>query len=121
MLELIEISFYLLSPILFLTLPLLSFIILIFFGKSLKEKSSHIALSLIGLMFLSSLFLLLTTANSTTEVNTTFDWFSTGNFNVQLGLYLDNITIIDFLLEFKAFSKYFVLIKSSLEHSQPFG
>ena len=95
MLELILISSYLyLLPVFFLALPLLSFIILIFFGKRLKEKSSYVALSLIGLMFLSSLFLLLDTANSYTKVHSTFDWFSTGNFEIQLGYYFDNITII---------------------------
>tara|TARA_B100000029_G_scaffold316039_1_gene308416 strand:+ start:839 stop:2896 length:2058 start_codon:yes stop_codon:yes gene_type:complete len=83
-----------LLPVLFLALPITSFIILIFFGKRLKEKSSYIALFLIGIMFLSSLFLLLTSINSSTEVHSVFDWFSTGNFSIQLGLYLDNITII---------------------------
>ena len=91
MLELIQIFISLLSPLLFFIFPLLSFIILIFFGNRLKEKSSHVALSLIGLMFLSSCFLL---CNSNTKIHSTFDWFSTGNFDIALGCYIDNITII---------------------------
>ena len=92
MLELIQIFISLLSPLLFFIFPLLSFIILIFFGKKLKEKSSHVALSLIGLMFLNSLFLLSTNNDGITWLE--FDWLSTGKFNITLGCYMDNITVI---------------------------
>ena len=43
----------------FLFLPLLSFMILIFFGNKVNEKSHYIALPIIGLTLLNALYLLI--------------------------------------------------------------
>ena len=47
----------------FLFLPLLSFIILIFFGNKLKNHSSNLGMFLIGLMLINSIFLILKKQN----------------------------------------------------------
>ena len=79
----------------FLFLPLLSFIILIFFGQSLREKSHFIALPLIGLMLVNSIsFLINSLSNHHYEINKSFEWFSTGAFTVSLGCFIDNATCI---------------------------
>ncbi|MBI72015.1 MAG: NADH-quinone oxidoreductase subunit L [Candidatus Marinimicrobia bacterium] len=86
----------------FLFLPLLSFVILIFFGKKLKSHSSTLGMFLIGLMLTNSIFLILKaepydfvlkTYNKWTLYKS-FEWFSTGNFSISLGYFVDNITAI---------------------------
>tara|TARA_Y100001970_G_scaffold42776_1_gene53290 strand:- start:73614 stop:75671 length:2058 start_codon:yes stop_codon:yes gene_type:complete len=90
----------------FLILPILSFIILIFFGKRIKEHSSTVGLSLIGLMLLNA-FLLISNAQPYDKSSgsydkwslyNSFEWFSTGNLSVYLGYYVDNITAIMLLV-----------------------
>ena len=82
----------------FLILPILSFIILIFFGKRFKQHSSKIALSLMGLMLLNALVLFTNSIFYNSEnhyfLSSSFEWFSTGALNVNLGYYVDNITLI---------------------------
>ena len=79
----------------FLFLPLLSFLILIFGGKYLKNKSHFIALPLIGVMFVNSLlFLSKAIGIKHFELKGMFEWFSTGDFVVSLGYYIDNVTCI---------------------------
>ena len=90
----------------FLFLPLLSFIILIFFGKRIKQHSSTLGLSLIGLMFLNSIALifnakpynLITKTYEKWSLYSSFEWFSTGKFSISLGYYVDNITAIMLLV-----------------------
>ena len=90
----------------FLFLPLLSFIILIFFGKRIKQHSSTLGLSLIGLMFLNSISLifnakpynLITKTYEKWSLYSSFEWFSTGKFSISLGYYVDNITAIMLLV-----------------------
>ena len=86
----------------FLFLPLLSFVILIFFGKKLKSHSSTLGMFLIGLMLTNSIFLILKaepydfvlkTYNKWTLYKS-FEWFSTGSFSINLGYFVDNITTI---------------------------
>ena len=86
----------------FLFLPLLSFIILIFFGNKLKNHSSNLGMILIGLMLMNSIFLILKaepydfvlkTYNKWSMYNS-FEWFTTGNFSINLGYFVDNITAI---------------------------
>ena len=90
----------------FLFLPLLSFIILIFFGKRIKQHSSTLGLSLIGLMFLNSIALIfnakpyniITKTYEKWSLYSSFEWFSTGKFSISLGYYVDNITAIMLLV-----------------------
>ncbi len=90
----------------FLILPILSFIILIFFGKKIKQHSSTVGLSLIGLMLLNALVLISNAKPYNKQSGTyekwsiynSFEWFSTGNLSVNLGYYIDNITAIMLLV-----------------------
>ena len=77
----------------FLFLPLISFIILIFFGSKIKNKSHYIALPLIGLMLANSVsFLIKSLSEYHLELTKTFEWFSTGMFSISLGYFIDNVT-----------------------------
>ena len=86
----------------FLFLPLLSFIILIFFGNKLKNYSSNLGMFLIGLMLINSIFLILKAepydfvlkTYSKWSMYNSFEWFTTGNFSINLGYFVDNITAI---------------------------
>ena len=90
----------------FLILPILSFVILIFFGRIIKEHSSTIGLSLIGLMLLNAILLIANAepyikesgAYEKWSLHNSFEWFSTGNLSVYLGYYVDNITAIMLLV-----------------------
>ena len=79
----------------FLLLPLISFIILIFGGQFLREKSHFVALPLIGLMLVNSIvFLFKSLTTDHFELSHSFEWFSTGAFTVSLGYFIDNATCI---------------------------
>ena len=86
----------------FLILPMLSFIILIFFGKKFKENSSTIALFLMGLMLLNALVLFVNSISYNSGnhyfLDNSFQWFSTGALDVNLGYYVDTITVIMLLV-----------------------
>ena len=89
---------------LFLLLPILSFTILIFFGKRLKEHSSTLALILISLMFVNAVVLFINAISHSGShhhhwsLHHTFEWFSTGALYINLGYYIDNITAIMLLV-----------------------
>ena len=79
----------------FLFLPLFSFVILIFGGHFLKEKSHFISLPLIGLMLINSIvFLIKSLNNHHLEISKSFEWFTTGAFTVSLGCFIDSVTCI---------------------------
>ena len=82
----------------FLILPILSFIVLIFFGKRFKKHSSTIALGLMGLMLFNALTIFANSIFYNSEnhhsLTRSFEWFSTGALNIYLGYYVDNITVI---------------------------
>tara|TARA_B000000532_G_scaffold128615_1_gene103118 strand:- start:2371 stop:4434 length:2064 start_codon:yes stop_codon:yes gene_type:complete len=119
----------------FLFLPLLSFIILIFIGNYFKEKSHFVGLFLIGLMLVSAFLLLLNaqpyskydSVSSNWVLSDSFEWFSSGDFSISLGYYVDNVTaimlivvaFIGFLVHFysteymkgdKRYSRYFAFL-----------
>ena len=89
---------------LFLLLPMLSFLILIFFGKRFKEHSSTLALSLIGLMLINAIVLFVNAISHSGNnhhhwsLHNTCEWFSTGALYINLGYYIDNITAIMLLV-----------------------
>ena len=86
---------YNLQILLFLIFPMLSFIVLLFFGKKLKEISSYIGLFLIGLMLLNSISLLYKfISSSIINLKESFLWFSAGDFSINLGYYVDSVTAI---------------------------
>ena len=79
----------------FLFLPLLSFMILIFFGNKVNEKSHYIALPIIGLTLLNALYLLIQSLKGDNlSLKNSFEWFNTGSFVVSLGYVIDNVAVI---------------------------
>ena len=102
----------------FLILPILSFIVLIFFGKRFKKHSSTIALGLMGLMLFNALIIFANSifynSGNHHSLTRSFEWFSTGALNIYLGYYVDNITVIMLmvvaLIGFLAF-RFFDIVK----------
>ena len=86
----------------FLFLPMLSFVILLLFGKKLKTHSSTIALLLMALMLINSILLLSSFLFNDPKANLTlsnsFQWFNTGEFSINLGYLIDSITVIMLLV-----------------------
>ena len=79
----------------FLFLPLLSFILLIFFGSKFNKRSHLVGLPIVGLTLLNSiLFLIESITHHNHTFKKSFEWFSTGDFTVSLGYKVDNVTII---------------------------
>jgi NADH-quinone oxidoreductase subunit L len=80
----------------YLFLPLLSFLVLIFFGCKIKDKSHLFALPIIGLTLLNSLSLLFKSLfnDHGLHLENSFEWFNTGNLIVPLGYMIDNVSVI---------------------------
>ena len=79
----------------YLLLPLMSFLLLIFYGSKIRSKSHLVALPLIGLTLVNSLcFLWYSLSNYKIKISNAFEWFSTGSFTVSLGYMIDNVTVI---------------------------
>ena len=90
-----------------LLLPLLGFVILVFFGKRIGRPSGVIGTSILGVDLLLSIWLLITKFTENITPPTTpgysyidglaqvkFTWLSFGNFSFDLGIGLDNMTCV---------------------------
>jgi len=79
-----------------LFLPLLSFLILIFFGKKIANYSHWVGLFIVGITLLIALsfFMKISGYSHDAIIKNHFSWFSTGAFSVHLGIYIDNIAVI---------------------------
>ncbi|RMZ49216.1 NADH-quinone oxidoreductase subunit L [Candidatus Marinimicrobia bacterium PRS2] len=93
-----------------LFLPLLSFVILIFFGKKIGNSAHWVALTLIGssLGIAVSFFANVFVDTGGPILETSVPWFSTGSFSVNLGFLINNeaaimllvVALISFLVHF---------------------
>ena len=93
-----------------LFLPLLSFVILIFFGKKIGNSAHWVALALIGgsLGIAVSFFIDVFVDTGRPILETSVPWFSTGSFSVNLGFLINNeaaimllvVALISFLVHF---------------------
>ncbi|TVR15266.1 MAG: NADH-quinone oxidoreductase subunit L [Balneolaceae bacterium] len=83
-------------PLLILLLPLLGFILLIFFGKKLPRNGDWLASGLILLAFVFSLFLLVAkiTSHSAEVFSSSFVWVVVGSLNIEFGMMIDNLSVI---------------------------
>ncbi|MGF1671713.1 MAG: NADH-quinone oxidoreductase subunit L, partial [Balneolaceae bacterium] len=83
-------------PVLILLLPLLGFILLIFFGKRLPRNGDWLASGLISLAFIFSLYLLVTkiTSHSSEVFSGSFVWVLVGSLNIEFGIVIDNLSVI---------------------------
>jgi len=81
-----------------LFIPLVSFLILIFFGKKLSKKSSLVGSTLIGSTLLLSLIIFFTKLNffHDATIDYTFTWvnFGSSEITIDLGIMIDNMTAI---------------------------
>ncbi len=79
-----------------LLLPLLGFLLMIFFGKRLPRQGDWLSSGLISIAFLSALYLLITkvSAHSEEVFVTTFSWALVGSLNVEFGILIDNLAAV---------------------------
>ncbi len=78
-------------------LPLLAFTIQIFFGKRLPRKGDWVSVSAIGIAFVLSLslfFKMLSNYSPEFSVTQSVPWIHIGSFRIDMGIYLDNVSII---------------------------
>ncbi|OGF51051.1 MAG: hypothetical protein A2231_04265 [Candidatus Firestonebacteria bacterium RIFOXYA2_FULL_40_8] len=76
-------------------LPLLAFVINIFFGKKIGTKAAYVSLTAISVSFVISLYLffgLIAGVEKTVEY--TFEWLNFGSTGVKLGIMLDGLTAV---------------------------
>jgi NADH-quinone oxidoreductase subunit L len=88
-------------PLLILFLPLLSFIIVIFFGKKLPRQGDWVAVGSIITTFLlaSYLFLqMILNYDPDFSYGASFSWIDLGVFKIDLGILVDNLTIVMLLI-----------------------
>ncbi len=83
-----------------LFLPLLSFAILIFFGKKFGDKAHLVSLALIGGMLAVAIRFFSNVFHHGTEpiLETSIQWFTTGKFSVDLGFLINNVAAIMLLV-----------------------
>ena len=83
-----------------LFLPLLSFAILIFFGKKFGDKAHLVSLALIGGMLAIAIRFFSNVFHHGTEpiLETSIQWFTTGKFSVDLGFLINNVAAIMLLV-----------------------
>ena len=88
-------------PLLILFLPLLSFLILIFFGKRLPRQGDWVALGSIVFTFLLAVYLfiqMLINYNPDFSNSASISWIDLGAFKINLGILIDNLTIVMLLI-----------------------
>jgi len=81
-----------------LFLPLLSFVLQIFFGRRFEDRKGEwvsVGLQFITLIMSLSLFvMMISRSNPDFSIEVHQSWLDLGLFKIDLGLYIDNITII---------------------------
>ena len=90
-----------LFPLLILFLPLLSFIIVIFFGKKLPRQGDWVAVGSIVTTFLLACYLflqMLLEYDPDFSHGASFSWINLGEFKIDLGILVDNLTIVMLLI-----------------------
>ena len=88
-------------PLLILFLPLLSFLILIFFGKKLPRQGDWVAVGSIVFTFLLAVYLfvqMLMNYNPNFSNSASISWIDLGAFKINLGILIDNLTIVMLLI-----------------------
>lgn len=101
--------------LLILLLPLLAFLIQIFLGRRLPRQGDWISIGAVVLtlcLALAMLGVMLVIYDADFKVEKTWQWFNLGSLEVQMGLLIDNITIVMLLV---------VAVVSSLVHIYSVG
>ena len=86
--------------LLFLVLPMLSFVLQISFGKRIGRNAHYISLVLIGMMLAQSIYIFFSSIHHTEPfVDSVVSWFTTsGMFSFEVGLKIDQIASIMLLI-----------------------
>ena len=90
-----------LFPLLILFLPLISFVIVIFFGKKLPRQGDWVAVGSIVTTFLLACYLflqMLLNYDPDFSHGASFSWINLGEFKIDLGILVDNLTIVMLLI-----------------------
>lgn len=83
-----------------LFLPLAGFVLLVFLGKKLPKEGDWLATALVGISFVLSVVILVTTLGSSTPVSAAYTWAQFGGIpgvehvQVELGILIDNLSAI---------------------------
>ncbi len=87
-------------PITILLLPLIAFLLLIFFGKKLPRQGDWLASGFITITFLLSLILLITKLNfyPAESFSANFDWAVVGSQTISFGIMIDNLAAVMLLV-----------------------
>ena len=88
-------------PLLILFLPLVSFIVLIFFGKKLPRQGDWVAVGSILTTFILAVYLfvqMLTSYDANFSHGASLSWIDMGAFKIDLGILVDNLTIVMLLI-----------------------
>ncbi|MCE5334658.1 MAG: NADH-quinone oxidoreductase subunit L [Desulfobacteraceae bacterium] len=84
----------LLATVLGTSLPFLSMAVILIFTRANRQLSSRISVAAIGCSLASALFLLITLRAAPGAIQYQTEWFSSGNFNVAFGYYLDPLSLL---------------------------
>lgn len=85
----------------FLILPMLAFIIQIFFGRKLPRKGDWVSITAVGitLCLAIAMFVMMLFLNDSEGVEETiWEWFNLGKLSVKIGFLIDNVTVIMLLV-----------------------
>ena len=83
-------------PLTILLLPLIGFLVLIFFGKRLPRQGDWFASATITVSLLLSLYLLITklTTIPADAVSTSLTWVTIGSLDIEVGIMIDNLAAV---------------------------
>ena len=88
-------------PLLILFLPLVSFIILIFFGKKLPRQGDWVAVGSIVVTFFFAIYLfiqMILEYDPGFSHGASFSWIDLDAFKIDLGILVDNVTVVMLLI-----------------------
>ena len=83
-------------PLTILLLPLLAFVVMIFFGKRLPRQGDWLATGMMSLTFVMSVILMITAVRDTSveAVSTSVTWVVVGSQTISFGILIDNLSAI---------------------------
>lgn len=83
-------------PIIILLLPLLGFVLMIFFGKKLPRQGDWLSSGLISISLLLSIYLLIHKVSSHSEemISYSFTWVLVGAGSIDIGIAIDNLAAV---------------------------
>ncbi len=78
--------------------PLGAFFLILFFGKKLPGRGAPIGIAAIAASFVISVMVLLDVARGAENVERSIEWFSVGSFRLELGMAIDGLAAVMFVV-----------------------